>query len=232
MKRLILLLLMGFSLSINANVFGQNNAFLFKDYPFDMHKIDFQKAFKQFGECQFSMGSDVLCARRGEEQLYGIPFNIMVYFEKNRTHKITLKTVEPINKHTYLELFRGMIKSGFELYELKDENGKVNVYDEIFSNGGKDFQALADKKLDDLEVEENKTNKATLYYTDHKTMQKLLKSRQKFSSAQDIFSKVPVDTRFVEMSVDNYKGLYTLELIFTIPNASVTTIDDRPTEKF
>lgn len=232
MKRLFLLLLMSISLSTNANILGQNNILLFKDYPFDMHKIDFLKTFRQFGECQFSMGEDKLCAGRGAEELYGIPFNITIYFEKNRTHKVTLKTVETINKHTYLELFRGMIKSGFELYELKDDNGSVNAYDEIFSNGGKNFQALADKKLDDLEVEENKTNKATLYYTDHKTMQKLLKSRQKFSSAQDIFSKVPADTRFVEMSVDNYKGLYTLELIFTIPNASVTTIDDRPTEKF
>lgn len=108
----------------------------------------------------------------------------------------------------------------------------MNVYNEIFSNGGKDFQALADKKLDALEAEENKSNIATLYYTEHKTMQKLLKSRQKFLSAEDIFSKVPKGTRFVEMDVNNYKGIYSLQLTFTVPNSAVTTIDDRPAEKF
>lgn len=229
---LVIIALACFSLSVNANLFGNSEVTLFKSYPFDMHKTDFQRNFRQFGECQFSMGEDRLCAAKGAEELYGIPFNIIVVFEKNRTHHITLKTVESINKHTYLELFRGMIKSGFELYEIRDEAGSVNVYNEIFSNGGQEFQSLANKKLDALELESDKTNTATLYYTEHSKMQKLLKSRQKFSSTQEIFSKAPADTRFVEMTVNNYKGYYTLEIKFTIPNAQVSVIDDRPAEKF
>ena len=63
-------------------------------------------------------------------------------------------------------------------------------------------------------------------------MQKLLKSRQKFTSTKDIFSKVPSDIRFVEMNVENYKGMYSLELIFTVPHTKISTIDDRPAERF
>ena len=232
MKKLLAAFLL-LSFSVQAGMFESEPIKIFKNYPFDMHKTEFQKKFRQFGECQFNMGEDKLCADRGAEDLYGIPLNILVFFEKNRSYKIVLKTTETVNRDTYLELFRGMIKSGFELYEIKDSEGSFNIYDEIFSNGGrKSSDDEASKKLDALELVSDKTNKATLYYTEHSKMQKLLKSRQKFTSTKDIFSKVPSDIRFVEMNVENYKGMYSLELIFTVPHTKISTIDDRPAERF
>lgn len=228
MKKLTLFLSLVF-LAFNAYAGNLN---LFKDYPYDMHKTDFQKKFRNFGECQFSMGENKLCAGRGAENLYGIPFNIMVYFDKNRTKTVKLKTADPINKVTYLELFRGMGKSGFELYEIKDKNGSLNLYKEIFAGRIKDFGASADAKLDALEDESTGTNEATLYYMEHNKSQNILRSTKSITSYPDFLSKLPKDMRFVEINVDNYKGVYSLELLFSIPNMPVTEIDDRPVEKF
>lgn len=233
MKKLSLLLALCLPLASGANMLGGNDVFLFKNYPLNMHRTDFVKTFRYFGKCQFSMEEEKLCAEKGAESLYGIPFYIVVHFEKNRTHKIVLKTADPIKKPSYLELFRGMIKSGFELYEIKDEAGKVNIYEEIFTKGSaNEFEGLANSKLDLLESETDKTNEATLFYAEHSKMQKTLKSGRKFSVIEDVFSQAPADTRFVEMKVSNYKGIYDIELIFTVPNTPIITIDDRPAEKF
>ncbi|CAM2893964.1 hypothetical protein KZ453_10790 [Glaesserella parasuis] len=226
MKKLLFLLGL---LTFNANA---TEVKIFKEYSYDMHKLDFQKKFWNFGECQFSMGENKLCAERGFENLYGIPFNITVYFDNDRTKTILLKTPDPIDKKTYLELFRGMIKSGFELYEIKDQDSALNLYEEIFNGRLKDFGPSADAKLDKLEAEEKENNSAILYYMEHNKAQQTLKSSKGLSSFSSFLSKLPKDTRFVEMKVNNYKGIYSLELHFTIPNMPITTIDDRPAEKF
>ena len=84
MKKLLAAFLL-LSCSVQAGMFESEPIKIFKNYPFDMHKTEFQKKFRQFGECQFNMGEDKLCADRGAEDLYGIPLNILVFFEKNST---------------------------------------------------------------------------------------------------------------------------------------------------
>ncbi|MGY4700400.1 hypothetical protein ACVND7_12315 [Avibacterium paragallinarum] len=235
-KKLLVALLLSFPLVSNAGFFNstsQDSIKIFKDYPFDMYRQDFLTKFPQFGRCQFNSSTQI-CAPQGYEKLYGIPFNIVILLDKNRTNAIQLKPEEySIGRADFWGLFRGLIKSGFFLYQVKDENGSGNAFNDIAEGmiTGQKINTIS-PKLDILES--HQSTKQTLYYVEESKLNSILLGKNnKFSSPEDIMNRLPKDTRFIEMEVDSLEGeSYYITLIISLPKLQVSKVDDRPTEKF
>lgn len=213
----------------NANAFIKTNDIkIFKDYPFNMHKSDFLKKFRHFGECNVS--NDVICAPNGYEKLYGIPFNINVQLKNNRTAFIKLHSTKWVDGATYLELFKGLIKSGFAIYEVEDQTGKVNLYDEIFKQNGKLEHDPFDEKLTALE--NANTGSAILKYVEKNKLDQALTKGQKFTSTQSIFDNLPIDTRFINVEISKVgKDGFIFFITIDLPKMEKSQKEDRPTEK-
>lgn len=235
MKKFITLLLL-LPLMSNAGLFDfgtdeKQEIKIFKDYPFDMRKDVFLTKFPSFGECEFNR-AERICAPAGYETLYGTRFNIVIKLDKKRTSSILLKPTEySMDRVDFWELFRGLLKSGFVLYQVKDENGTGNMFDDLFESAKKREQIDSlSPKLDVLES--NKSTQQTLYYIEKSKLDLVLKGN-KFTSRDSIMDKLPKETRFIEMSVHSIKGeSYFIELTMSIPNLQVSSKDDRPVEKF
>ncbi|OOF46923.1 hypothetical protein BKK52_10455 [Rodentibacter trehalosifermentans] len=233
MKKLLLLVIFSFPLIANAGLFsdGKNDIKIFKDYPFDMHKSEFTKQFRYFGKCQFDTGVKI-CAPEGYESLYGIKFNIVITLEKNKTNGIILNTTDGfISRADFWELFRGVLKSGFVLYQVEDKEGKANIFDDMFESAKVGYKVNnTDPKLDILESKKSTSQK--LFYLEKDKLDSILRAGRKFSSSQEIVEQLPKDTRFIEMDVNSINGeSYLVVLKISLPKLSVST-NERPTEKF
>lgn len=174
-----------------------------------------------------------ICAPEGYESLYGAKFNIVITLDKNKTNGVILRLTDAsIARADFWELFRGLIKSGFSLYQVEDKDGIANRFDDILAST-KTGQKInnVDSKLDILESKERTSQK--LFYVETDKLNSILKSGQRFSSSEDIISRLPKDTRFIEMDVMSFHGQsYSVEIKISLPKLEVTKADDRPIEKF
>ncbi|MBE2895475.1 hypothetical protein HPC38_01085 [Pasteurellaceae bacterium HPA106] len=236
MKKLLLVTMLSFPLIGHAEFWkaqSTENHKIFKEYPFDMYKSDFMRKFPMFGRCQFD--SDVkICAPEAYEKLYDIPFNIVIMLDKDRTNSVKLRPSEySISRSEFWGLFRGLVKSGFVLYQIKDGKDLANIFQDMFDSAekGKKINRVSDK-LDILESKQS--TEQTLFYLEKSKLDSiLLKGKSRFSSKEEIMEKLPADTRFIEMNVRSSEGqMYWIELNISIPKLKVSTIDDRPAEKF
>ena len=234
MKNLFVIILLASSFAVNAGMFGhaKEEIKIFKDYPFDIHKNDFLERFKYFGKCM-AYSESRICAPEGYESLYGAKFNIVITLDKNKTNGVILHLTDAsIARADFWELFRGLIKSGFSLYQVEDKDGTANRFDDILASA-KTGQKInnVDPKLDILESKERTSQK--LFYVETDKLNSILKLGQRFSSSEDIISRLPKDTRFIEMDVMSfYDQGYSVEIKISLPKLEVTKEDDRPVEKF
>lgn len=234
MKNLFVIILLASSFAVNAGGgdHGKEEIKMFKDYPFDIHKNDFLERFKYFGKCM-AYSESRICAPEGYESLYGAKFNIVITLDKNKTNGVILRLTDAsIARADFWELFRGLIKSGFSLYQVEDKDGIANRFDDILAST-KTGQKInnVDSKLDILESKERTSQK--LFYVETDKLNSILKSGQRFSSSEDIISRLPKDTRFIEMDVMSFHDQsYSVEIKISLPKLEVTKADDRPIEKF
>ncbi len=236
MKKFLFLAFMSFSIVANAGIFSDDTKELklFKEYPFDIHKAEFLKNFRMFGECENS--DNRICAPNGIERLFGVKFNINIVLENNRTKKVQLMTTSWINKASYMDIGIGFLKSGFVIYDMKDKTDEFNpmVYEfnkAVAKSKGEPLpQNSMYNILDRIEKERN-GYKATIRYMDADKYNSAFSG--KFSSIEQIKNSIPKSSRFVTLEINKISlNDFVLIITFEYPYLNIRKNANVKAEKF